>query len=646
LRGNVGYYTGSGAYRNNDNTRVNAKYFLVQLRNGTDSLLGQGNTDSDGNFVINIDNPGASGVKPVLYAYHNWTVGEVDRTQLFDRELRVVRQGTTLSGLEDVYSFALRDDPQQFPDGDHNFGTLDVPKGDQYERACWLLDDLNRAFLYTPSDPGGCTIKWSPSSTDGTCFNTSDKQVHLKGDDPISSDILLHEYGHNVMYTVYGQNNPPYDCPTEAEGGHWIGGAYKPVCAWMEGWADFFPLAIENNPIFHRAKVHLIEDNYDFEKGEGASQTWAVGDICEGRVGGALWDLLDNTPDEGSDWYSFGFNPIWDTMVNNGVVVNNFRDFWNTWLGKGNSIYAANCLLQNTIDYLPSKNIALRASNGQYLCAEGGGGHGLIADRNWIGRWETFKLIDLGSGNVALQASDGQYVCAEGGGGGLVVANRNHFDAWETFTLKDLGNGNVALQAYNGKWVCAQIGSDKKVVANRDAQSTWETFKLIDLTQQPVALKASNGQYVCAQFGGGDGIVADRSVRSTWETFGLIRLESNNVALRASNGQYVCAENGGGDGLYANRDWIGTWETFKLIDRGGGNIALQANNNNYVCAENGGGSVVVANRNAIGAWEIFGLSQLTFNTAQANKNTTTEIGNVSVSKGEDSDCASCQKNRL
>jgi len=53
LRGNVGYYTGSGAYRDNDNTRVNAKNFLVQLRNGaTNSLLGQGYTDSNGNFVI------------------------------------------------------------------------------------------------------------------------------------------------------------------------------------------------------------------------------------------------------------------------------------------------------------------------------------------------------------------------------------------------------------------------------------------------------------------------------------------------------------------------------------------------------------------------------------------------------------------
>jgi len=36
---------------------------------------------------------------------------------------------------------------------------------------------------------------------------------------------------------------------------------------------------------------------------------------------------------------------------------------------------------------------------------------------------------------VALQAANGQYVCAEGSGGGAVVANRDAINAWETFKL-------------------------------------------------------------------------------------------------------------------------------------------------------------------------------------------------------------------
>jgi len=124
-------------------------------------------------------------------------------------------------------------------------------------------------------------------------------------------------------------------------------------------------------------------------------------------------------------------------------------------------------------------SIALQAFNGQYVCAEGSGGDGVVANRNVIGPWETFKLIDQGNGNVALQAFNGQFVCAEGGGGGLLVANRNWILGWETFKRIDLGGGNIALQAANGQYVCAEGGGGREVVANRDWIREWETFKLI-----------------------------------------------------------------------------------------------------------------------------------------------------------------------
>ena len=38
--------------------------------------------------------------------------------------------------------------------------------------------------------------------------------------------------------------------------------------------------------------------------------------------------------------------------------------------------------------------MALRANNRQYVCAEGGGGSRLVANRDAIGPWESFKLID------------------------------------------------------------------------------------------------------------------------------------------------------------------------------------------------------------------------------------------------------------
>ena len=57
------------------------------------------------------------------------------------------------------------------------------------------------------------------------------------------------------------------------------------------------------------------------------------------------------------------------------------------------------------------------------------------ANRNAIGGWETFRIVDLGGGLVAVQASNGQYVVAEDGGGGSVNANRDDIGSWETFYM-------------------------------------------------------------------------------------------------------------------------------------------------------------------------------------------------------------------
>ena len=86
-------------------------------------------------------------------------------------------------------------------------------------------------------------------------------------------------------------------------------------------------------------------------------------------------------------------------------------------------------------------DIQLRADNGQYVCAEGGGGREVVANRDRAQEWETFtlELIDgrfRGDSRIALRADNGQYVCAEGGGGREVVANRDRAQEWETFTVE------------------------------------------------------------------------------------------------------------------------------------------------------------------------------------------------------------------
>jgi hypothetical protein len=131
--------------------------------------------------------------------------------------------------------------------------------------------------------------------------------------------------------------------------------------------------------------------------------------------------------------------------------------------------------------------IALRASNGQYLVADGGGGGPIYADRSEIGPWELFSLIDRGGGQFALRTWSGHYVVAEGGGGQALNADRSEIGPWELFSLVDLGGGQVALRASNGQYIVAEGGGGGDMYANRDAVGPWETFTLIRFTAPGVA---------------------------------------------------------------------------------------------------------------------------------------------------------------
>ncbi len=145
-----------------------------------------------------------------------------------------------------------------------------------------------------------------------------------------------------------------------------------------------------------------------------------------------------------------------------------------------------------------STKIYLRANNGNWVCAENGGGREVVANRPSPHQWETFQIINASDSakapnygqSIYLKACNGQYVCAEGGGGREVVANRPSPHQWETFVLT-LPPGlsatvaivpgkstPVAFRAWNGQFVCAESGGGREVVANRGAVGPWETFSL------------------------------------------------------------------------------------------------------------------------------------------------------------------------
>jgi hypothetical protein len=59
----------------------------------------------------------------------------------------------------------------------------------------------------------------------------------------------------------------------------------------------------------------------------------------------------------------------------------------------------------------------------------------LIANRDKIGSFETFLVVDAGSGKSALKCiGNNKYVCAEKAGGASLAANRSRVGGWESYT--------------------------------------------------------------------------------------------------------------------------------------------------------------------------------------------------------------------
>ena len=118
--------------------------------------------------------------------------------------------------------------------------------------------------------------------------------------------------------------------------------------------------------------------------------------------------------------------------------------------------------------------VSIRAANGQYFAAEGGGGSIVNANRDVRAEWEIFWMHDLGANRYAFSTYDGRFLTCEYG---RLVANRKVADTWEIFTLISLPNG-FALQAHTGQYVVAEGGGGGIVNCNRDAIGAWETLRL------------------------------------------------------------------------------------------------------------------------------------------------------------------------
>jgi hypothetical protein len=223
----------------------------------------------------------------------------------------------------------------------------------------WIFQDLRRTREYylshtnPQSDPGFLAAHWNENQNSQNGIQGShfwaliNPHVYIAHDSRFSPDIVVHELGHHIMWNKTGQWLW-YDFGCFQ---HQIFSKESAQCAWSEGWADYFALAVNGDSCYDFDQ--FVCSGYDLEnhtRNDPNIQGSWWGDNVEGRVAGTLYDLMDSANE--SPWYDnayWGFAPIVDiALVGSGR--SSLQQFWTAYQGtdKHNAVRS---IYQNTIDY-------------------------------------------------------------------------------------------------------------------------------------------------------------------------------------------------------------------------------------------------------------------------------------------------------
>jgi hypothetical protein len=327
VQGTVGYEFPAGNGHPSPNIQVQA---WDEDPANSDDLLDIALTDASGGFRLCFDNRDAHGGQDVY-------VKVVAENVLW----RVADDG--FFG-RDTYEFqsAQHDD---IPDGRTvDFGRL-APADLALHRVLHAFDLANDAQEWTPGecwdarDTGDCRrmeiVYPDDDANDNSRYTLGDNTVWLEPATPDDRTDTVHEYGHAVMDDLYEDTFPNADNCSP----HRMDTRSSQGCAWTEGFANFYPMAIYNQDEY---RGWHVED----------TSTYNTGDDTEGRVTGSLWDLIDPRGERyWDDWQESARDAIWDTLLDR--RSNNFHEFWTHRGEEGHDVGPgpAGALYQNSIDY-------------------------------------------------------------------------------------------------------------------------------------------------------------------------------------------------------------------------------------------------------------------------------------------------------
>ena len=317
------------------------RHAVVQVvRSSDQSVLAEGSTGTDGTYSLTFTNTGPSGVYVSVLARDsdNRVAVKDDKGALYS---------AVTPDLDDTASDLL-DVPMTVPVniGGGIFNMLDV-----------FLDGAEFVQALTGEAPPVVTAVWYPGSCDGTYYFPINNSIHVYGGgaicggdtDEYDDVVLLHEYGH-FLAENYSRDDSP-------GGDHFLEDSGQDIrVSFSEGWGDFFPTAVRNNPLYVDTIGTVAAFSFSLEDLSSVFQdlsflpVTAVYTTNEISVAAALWDIFDSSPQEvlssGLDSVSAGMEPIWDVFsqylpcVSCSITSVSFEDFWDGWFIRGHGLAA------------------------------------------------------------------------------------------------------------------------------------------------------------------------------------------------------------------------------------------------------------------------------------------------------------------
>ncbi len=253
-------------------------------------------------------------------------------------------------------------------DGIHTFNyTIPLsPKGSiPYEQAFYVFDLLaNVGYVFMENQIGWddsrlLTVHWPKNcilGTGGACYRGD---VYLLVNDARIPDVILHEYGHFVLSEYTGSLDIITACIQQGFI-HYAWRESNKTCAWSEGWADFYEMAVQNDPDYKGADHEDVSSQLDQVQRLGGNP-----EAYENIVAAVLWDIFDSASSSESfddffdGWNGPSQNGIWSFSSSSQPPLYahpfTIAEFWTAWRTNrpDDACYGSAIFQHHLLDYGP-----------------------------------------------------------------------------------------------------------------------------------------------------------------------------------------------------------------------------------------------------------------------------------------------------